>query len=71
MPQNKSFINDRNLAILTVILWALVFVVYAINTSDTTIGNMSPPFAYSIIWWAIVLILFVVWSIIDLTRGER
>ncbi|RLF07521.1 MAG: hypothetical protein DRJ64_02845 [Thermoprotei archaeon] len=71
MARKKSFINDRNLAILTLILWALVFVVYLINVPDATVMGMSKPFAYSLFWWVIVLLLFIVWSYLDLQGGEQ
>ncbi len=69
-PKKPAFVNDRNLAILTVILWIFPFLVYLFNTPEPSILNMSKPFAYSVIWWIIVLILFTIWAIFDLRGGE-
>ncbi len=70
MPEKPSFINDKNLAILTVILWIFPFAVYLFNTPDPSVLHMSKPFAYSVIWWIIVLLLFVIWAYYDLGGGE-
>ncbi|NJE25062.1 hypothetical protein E3E22_00140 [Thermococcus sp. MV5] len=70
MNRKSPFINDRNLAILTVVLWILPFAVYLFNTSTPTVLHMSRPFAYSVIWWLVVLLLFVAWAYHDLGGGE-
>ena len=70
MSEKPPFINDKNLAILTVVLWILPFAVYLFNTPDPSVLHMSKPFVYSLTWWIIVLLLFVVWAYYDLGGGE-
>lgn len=70
MSGKSSFINDKNLAILTVVLWIFPFAVYLFNTAEPSVLHMSKPFAYSIVWWIIVLTLFIVWAHYDLRGGE-
>ncbi|MBO8174436.1 MAG: hypothetical protein H0Z18_04180 [Thermococcus sp.] len=70
MSAKPSWINDRNLAILTIVLWIFPFAVYLFNTPEPSILGMSKPFAYSVIWWIIALGMFILWGYYDLRGGE-
>ncbi|MFA4662357.1 hypothetical protein [Pyrococcus kukulkanii] len=70
MSKKPQFITDKNLAILTIVLWIFPFAVYLFNTPEPSILHMSKPFAYSVIWWIVVLLLFVIWAYYDLGGGK-
>jgi len=62
--------RERTLVIIMLILYALAFGVYLVNTaSPTPLAGLSPVYVYSIVWWVITLSVFIGYAVYDLRRG--
>jgi len=56
-------------AITVIVIWAIAFGVYLINKPDPSLLGFSSAFAYSLLWWIVALLIFIIYTIYDMTRG--
>ena len=52
-----------------VVIWAIAFGVYFVNRPDPSIMGLSSAYAYSLLWWVVAIVAFVIYTIYDLSRG--
>ncbi len=51
-----------------VVIWAIAFGVYFVNRPDPSIMGLSSAYAYSLLWWVVAIVAFVIYTIYDLSR---
>lgn len=67
---SRTKLGESFFAVLVLVVWALAFGVYLVNSANPTpLAGLSTTYAYSILWWVVALLLFVSYAAYDLRRG--
>lgn len=61
--------RETAFALLVIIVWAAAFGVYMVNKADPSLWGLSTAYTYSLIWWLVAVVLFIIYSAIDLRGG--
>lgn len=67
IPTKKT--RETAFTLLVIIVWAAAFGVYLVNKADASLWGLSTAYTYSLIWWLTAIVLFIVYSAIDLRGG--
>lgn len=61
--------RDLIFTFIVVVVWGIAFGVYLVNRPDASVGGLSMAYAYSLVWWAVAMIIFTIYFIIDARGG--